>query len=591
MMRSKRLIRMSFLLLAIFTLTGCFGPDSITVTFDTGGGTPIEAIVTDEKTPVTFPDDPVLTGHMFEGWSLSSDGSGDLLSDQTDFENDVTLYARWIILDFTLSFETNGGSILDDMRIPYGSIVTEPSTPTKDGHAFAGWYDDPGFITPHTFDTMPAHDITLYAKWLIPVTFDSAGGTTVTNQNVESGQGLTVPVASKEGYTLDGWYISLNNGATYDERWSFATMDVHHAMTLHAKWVPNTYTVSFDGNTIGGQTPSDMRVTYDTPYGALPEPEEKTGHIFVGWALPSGEIVSRDTPLQIPNDHTLQAVYEAYIFTVTFLYDSETIHATVMVPFGDLIVLPEPPEKTGYTFNYWYSDLLGRDLSDETRLELPYDLEARPIWITNKYSISFETNGGQPIDELIFFYDANLALPVPVKSGQTFMGWFTDASLETPLSYGKMPDFDFTVYALWHTMVSFDNHGGPALTPLTGHSGETITEPDHPVLEGHTFLGWFTDATCTVPYDFTVFPEMNTTVHVGWEVNRYTVTFDSQDGSPIPEQTLDYGTDLSGFVPALDGFRFHGWYLDPSCAGTRILTVPDEDVTLYACWVPEIVGT
>jgi uncharacterized repeat protein (TIGR02543 family) len=77
----------------------------------------------------------------------------------------VTLYAKWVINSYTISFNTNGGTAVPSITQNYGtSIATAPIT-TKPGYTFAGWYSDVGLTTAVTFPYTITSSATIYAKW------------------------------------------------------------------------------------------------------------------------------------------------------------------------------------------------------------------------------------------------------------------------------------------------------------------------------------------------------------------------------------------------------------------------------------------
>ena len=68
-------------------------------------------------------------------------------------------------INYTVSFETNGGSPVSAMMLAAGAKLHAPEAPLKDNYVFGGWYEDAALTRAFTFDTMPAENITLYAKW------------------------------------------------------------------------------------------------------------------------------------------------------------------------------------------------------------------------------------------------------------------------------------------------------------------------------------------------------------------------------------------------------------------------------------------
>ena len=89
-----------------------------------------------------------------------------------DFENetvsqDITLYAKWTSIAYTVTFETNGGSAIEAQLVPDGTFATKPATaPTKEGNLFEGWYTEQTMTNLFDFYTPITKDITLYAKWM-----------------------------------------------------------------------------------------------------------------------------------------------------------------------------------------------------------------------------------------------------------------------------------------------------------------------------------------------------------------------------------------------------------------------------------------
>ena len=76
----------------------------------------------------------------------------------------MTLYAKWILNEQTVKVETNGGTKVEDIKVPYGETINEP-TSTKEGYTFDGWYTDKELTTKWDFKEVVKADMTLYAKW------------------------------------------------------------------------------------------------------------------------------------------------------------------------------------------------------------------------------------------------------------------------------------------------------------------------------------------------------------------------------------------------------------------------------------------
>ncbi|WP_167350871.1 S-layer homology domain-containing protein [Paenibacillus amylolyticus] len=140
----------------------------------TGGEVPLDSQTYEAGSSVTVADNVgslVKTGFTLIGWNTEADGSGKSYVANDTFhinEADVLLYAAWEINHYTLSFESNGGSLVALQNKPYNEQATEPSTPTRPGYTFGGWFKEASLTNQWNFtkDVITA-DKTLYAKWSI----------------------------------------------------------------------------------------------------------------------------------------------------------------------------------------------------------------------------------------------------------------------------------------------------------------------------------------------------------------------------------------------------------------------------------------
>ena len=132
------------------TLTAKWTANSYTITFDTDGGSEIAPITQDYGTQITAPADPTREGYTFMGW--------DKAIPATMPAGDMTLTAQWSINRYTVTFDTDGGSEVAPITQNYGTDITAPADPTREGYTFIGW--DKAIPA-----TMPAGDMTITAKW------------------------------------------------------------------------------------------------------------------------------------------------------------------------------------------------------------------------------------------------------------------------------------------------------------------------------------------------------------------------------------------------------------------------------------------
>ena len=132
------------------TLTAKWTANSYTITFDTGGGSAIAPITQDYGTQITAPADPTREGYTFIGW--------DKAIPATMPAEDLTVTAQWRINQYTITFDTDGGSAIAPITQDYGTQITAPADPTREGYTFIGW--DKAIPA-----TMPAESITITAQW------------------------------------------------------------------------------------------------------------------------------------------------------------------------------------------------------------------------------------------------------------------------------------------------------------------------------------------------------------------------------------------------------------------------------------------
>ena len=146
------------------TLTAKWEPLKYSVTLKVNGGVinnnNISNYIYSEGIALPGSSDVTKEGHTFGGWYLSSDFSGSIVTniDATD-RGDKTYYAKWNINQYTITFDTDGGSTIEAITLDYGTVITKPLDPTKEGYTFKGW-------EPEIPDTMPSYDMTIKAKWL-----------------------------------------------------------------------------------------------------------------------------------------------------------------------------------------------------------------------------------------------------------------------------------------------------------------------------------------------------------------------------------------------------------------------------------------
>ena len=438
-----------------------------------------------------------------------------------------------------------------------GESFTAPSAeglPRPDGiseDAQLYWSDENGNCY-KPGDTVPA-DVSMlsitgdYEVIYLPGTYGA--GSAVTDMKPHNNI-LTLRGAlfTRKGYTQVGW-STVDGG---EKVYGFEDVYTQNeALTLYPVWNANQYTITFDTN--GGSEIAPITQDYGTEITAPDNPTRK-GYTFKGW--------DKEIPKTMPAENiTVKAQWEINQYTITFDTNGGSEIAPITQDYGTKITAPDNPTRKGYTFKGW-----DKEIPETMPAE---NITVKAQWEINQYTITFDTNGGSEIAPITQDYGTEITAPDnPTRKGYTFKGW----DKEIPKT---MPAENITVKAQWEInqyTITFDTNGGSEIAPITQDYGTEITAPDNPTRKGYTFKGWDKEIPETMPAE-------NITVKAQWEINQYTITFDTNGGSEIAPITQDYGTEITApDNPTRKGYTFKGWDKEiPE-------TMPAENITITARW-------
>jgi len=225
---------------AIFTTPA----NNFTITFNANGGTVSPSSVTHiQGTNIDNMPTPTRPGYTFVAWYTARTG-GTRVTATTPVNNNVTFFARWNATGFTITLNPNGGTVSPStVNRLSGAMMDGLPTPTRAGHAFAGWFTArTGGIQIHAGTTVSGN-MTVYARWYaISIIFDSNGGGPVPSQPITPGApiGQLPPAPRRQDDTLGqrfvGWYTTRTFGGT---RVTINTVAPGHSMTVFARWECN----------------------------------------------------------------------------------------------------------------------------------------------------------------------------------------------------------------------------------------------------------------------------------------------------------------------------------------------------------------
>ena len=319
------------------------------VLFNSNGGTSVPSLPVDFAELIVKPEDPTRVGYTFSGWYDASNTLFDF-DVRTMPSGDLTLTAQWTINQYSLNFESNQGTAVASIRQNYNSTVSAPTAPTRTGYTFDGWYRNAGLTTPYTFNTIPAEDVTLYAKWTInqyTLSFDSNQGTSVGSIRQDYNSVVSAPSApSRTGYTFDGWYSNAGLTTPY----SFTTMPAND-VTLYAKWAINQYSIHFESNL--GSPVASLRQDYNSAISA-PSAPTRLGYSFGGWYAEDTLQTSYTFSTVSAQDVTLYAKWNINQYRLSFNTNEGSPVDPITQDFNSLLTRPVNPTRRGFVFDDWY---------------------------------------------------------------------------------------------------------------------------------------------------------------------------------------------------------------------------------------------
>ena len=400
------------------------------VTLNTNGGTINNGNVTEYIYGVgaTLPtaDDMTYTGHTFKGWYDNEGLTGDPVTaiGGTEMGN-KEYWAKWEINQYTITFDTAGGSAIAPITQDYGTAITAPADPTREGYTFAGW--DKTIPA-----TMPAGDMTITAQWTVnqyTITYDLDGGTAEGNPDTYTVEtdAFTLKNPTRPGYTFTGW---SGTGLTGEDN---LTVTIPKGSTGNrsytAHWSLNTYSITYDlnGGTASGNPTS---YTVESATITLNQPT-KTGYTFTGWSgtdLTGEDNLTVTIPAGSTGDRSYTAHWSLNTYSITYDLNGGTVSGNPdFYTVESAAITLNQPTRIGYTFTGWS----GTNLTGEDNLTVTIPTGSignrsyTAHWSLNTYSITYDLDGGTAFGnpDSYTVESAAITLNEPTKAGYVFTGW------------------------------------------------------------------------------------------------------------------------------------------------------------------------
>jgi uncharacterized repeat protein (TIGR02543 family) len=433
---------------------------------------------------------------------------------------------------YTIAFNSGGGSQVSPITAVEGMNINPPSEPTKSGNVFQGWYTAASGGDLITWPHLLTGNMTMYAQWM-----SRTAQTAIDNFKDKA----------KTALAKNPTDIGLNTDATELE--SIAA-EIRDALQI-----------------------------YDSAPAAAKD--ALTGEKAKLDALDK-RITNVQSALNFSSSH--RGILDKNIGTVSLA--DETALNEALAAYNKL----DQAVKTLLTQEY--QDL--NALKDRIAGLKTGDL----------YTITFNSEGGTSVASITGNAGSSVNAPAsPTKGGYTFAGWYSAASGGTPYTWPYILTGNVTMYAHWQPgdmpkpaqyTITFNSQGGTSVAPITGNAGAPVNAPASPTKGGYAFVGWYSAANGGTPYTWPHPLTGNVTMYAHWlpvampEPDQYTITFDSQGGTPVASITGNAGAPVNAPVsPTKGGYAFAGWY-SAANGGTPFSWpyTPTGNVIMYAHWQP-----
>lgn len=549
-----------------------------TITYDGNGGTVSKATdKANEGELIEKPNDPTRPHYTFDGWYH---GENAWNFEEDTVAGDMTLTAHWDPITYRVQFYDHDGEELYLRSYTEETVngFTMPEVPAAPAmHTNARWDKTREQILCYSETTFEVHAISDYDGFT--VSFDTNGGTPekINKQELQSGSKVSKPDdPEKEHYIFAGWYYN-------DTEWDFEVNTVEENMTLIAHWAATVYSIKFIG--FNGEEIETKTYTCENIDGFVwPDPPAAPAHHEnARWDKTKEEcLVYSDEEI------TVTAIADIMGYDVTFDADNGTESTKQRVAYNGYATEPEEPEKAHYTFAGWY---LVNDDGSEIEWIFEDDtvngnITLKAHWTAIEYTIKFVDFDNQETTKT--YTEENIAefeWPEAPTAPEHKENARWDKTKDECLVYS---DEVITVTAIAdfkQYTVTFDGAGGSETQSATVVALTCVTKPADPTKDHYTFAGWYNGDTAWNFEVDTVEGNMTLTAH--WTPKSYTVTFDSDGGTDVANETVVYNTTVTKpNDPEKEHYDFAGWYNGETAWNFEADKVQGA-MTLTAHWTPK----
>ena len=498
----------------------------------------------------------------------------------------IFLTAKWEMRRYKITFSYENE--LTYRRFYYGEDIIYTNVFKKEGYYIDHWVDKDNQIfalTKYTLDD----DITLYPVWKeksYSIEYDLDGGVLPDDyiKTITYNKEYTLPILTKQNYRFGGWYY--NDEIIEDGIWNIDLED-SDIIKLKALWLAdNQYRIYYDLQ--GGENLYENPYYYTSGKETTIKRSYKFGITFTGWLVNSDTtpIINYVITPDITGDIYLKATWKHV--TVIFDVNGGDEIENPIVSSEQRTYYPAPKVfRKGYTFLGWFNSS-DEEYDNYLRKDETYIAK----WIANKYTITFDVNGGDQLDieKLEIRYDENCILPIPTRKGYIFSGWYyNDEKIENGAwqitlnitLVAKWEETDLVEYKVYHYYETLESENYVLkyqetyyIKPNTKVTGEIKTDE-----------GYILPQLKTV----TVNIDSSTIIEYFYARKQYTINFQTNSDNTLDPLTFKYEEELILPTPFKEGYIFIGWYEDESLTILHTSnTMRSSNYTLYAKYEKKI---
>lgn len=632
------------------------------IEYDANGGekSPQTQIKYEKEDLKLAEEEPIKEGYTFKGWTDKKEENTIKYTKGSTYtlDKDIILYAVWQQEQYTVTFDANKGSVNpSNTKVTYNSKYGTLPTPTREGYTFDGWYHKNLFSNQlvsgcnnckfeNGIVTQEKADIGSTLSWKLQKLNNGSFVGNINSDLVKT-EGIVHFTFTKDS-SFDAIIIGLN-GSKYDTKvyidlknfenktytisleiinaiqgsisWrniqiesgniptnyepsiftESTKVEIASDHTLYARWIPNTYTITFNND--GKIMDSESKiVTYDSAYGTLPV-LTKVGYTFKGWFTESdgGVNITSSSKVEITSNQTLYAHFTINNYTLTIkpnggIFNGSTSDVTYTQNYNTLKILKKPTRE-GYTFNGWEISGIGAMIKGNSLFS--DEIFANGI---NGFYVYNNSGGGTVTHTRVAktsddpFTDTSYMMRIKTTgSASPGLGGYYQATAskangifyhvivaKIPVGYkinqannsvGEGGTFTWLTPILgtgeFETYIYRANNGSSGTFSTFGHvyiTGNPATQTN-PVTWDVAYSNMF-DATNSINSEdisqlFT-YGAGNATLTAKWKPNTYQVTFNANGGSVSPSnKTVTYNSTYGALpTPTRTNYIFDGWSND-----------------------------